>query len=130
MYSLYIVCVCPTLLPLSILTLSTSAPQVQAKLEALRQEVEELEGKVGVAKEQYQQTAYSAKEGSEVLSALPQFPVNDKFVLNQDEAWYTLSIELQCPIDMVVLQVSPARGKGGARRTTAPPPSLSEQCSS
>jgi Bardet-Biedl syndrome 7 protein len=38
------------------------------------------------------------------VSALPAFQVNDKFSLNQDEAWYTLSIELQCPIDMVVLQ--------------------------
>ena len=39
------------------------------------------------------------------MSALPAFQVNDKFSLNQDEAWYTLSIELQSPIDMVVLQV-------------------------
>ena len=39
------------------------------------------------------------------MSALPQFPVNNKFVLNQDEAWYTLSIELQVPIDFIMLQV-------------------------
>ena len=48
----------------------------------------------------------SLQKGSDALSALPQFLINDKFVLNQDEAWYTLSIELQTPIDMVVLQVS------------------------
>ena len=35
-----------------------------------------------------------------------QFPVNDKFVLNQDEAWYTLLIETQVPIDTVLLQVT------------------------
>ena len=35
-----------------------------------------------------------------------QFPVNDKFVLNQDEAWYTLLIETQIPIDTVLLQVT------------------------
>lgn len=46
------------------------------------------------------------QSGSNALSALPQFEINDKFVLNQDEAWYTLSIELQSPIDMVVMQVS------------------------
>ena len=38
------------------------------------------------------------------MSALPQFPINDRFVLNQDEAWYTLSIELQVPIDTIMLQ--------------------------
>ena len=31
--------------------------------------------------------------------------MNDRFSLNQEEAWYTLSIELQSPIDMVLLQV-------------------------
>ena len=45
------------------------------------------------------------QSGSGAVSALPAFQVNDKFSLNQDEAWYTLSIELQSPIDMVVLQV-------------------------
>ena len=34
-----------------------------------------------------------------------QFPINDKFVLNQDEAWYTLLIETHVPIDTVLLQV-------------------------
>ena len=71
-----------------------------------RQEIETLETRVSQAKERYQQTIYSAKDGKDTLSALPQFPVNDKFVLNQDEAWYTLSIEIQLPIDTVVLQVS------------------------
>ena len=48
---------------------------------------------------------FTAKDSSKTISALPQFPVNDKFVLNQDEAWYTLSIELQVPIDVILLQV-------------------------
>lgn len=39
------------------------------------------------------------------LAALPLFQVNDRFLLNQDEAWYTLSIETQVPLDMVMLQV-------------------------
>ena len=53
----------------------------------------------------YQHTVFSAKDSSKTMSALPQFPVNNKFVLNQDEAWYTLSIELQVPIDFIMLQV-------------------------
>ena len=113
--------------PVSILSSLPFLPpsQVQAKLEALRQEVEGLEAQVDVAKEQYQQTASSAKEKMEVLSALPQFPINDKFVLNQDEAWYTLSIELQSSIDTVVLQVRFARGSRAHCRLPLPPPSQS-----
>lgn len=67
--------------------------------------MEALESRVSQAKERYQKAVYAARDSRETLSALPQFPVNDKFVLNQDEAWYTLSIELQVPIDMVMLQV-------------------------
>ena len=77
--------------------------------------MESLEARVSQAKERYQDTVYSAKDSRETLSALPQFPVNDKFVLNQDEAWYTLSIELQVPIDTVMLQVS-GEGRGGEGR--------------
>jgi len=39
------------------------------------------------------------------LSAMPQFAINDKFALNRDDASYTLSIEVQIPIDNVLLQV-------------------------
>lgn len=70
-----------------------------------REEIASLEGKVTQAREQYQQTVIAAKNDSSALSALPQFPIHDKFVLNQDEAWYTLSIEIQLPIDTVMLQV-------------------------
>lgn len=65
-----------------------------------------LEGKVHEAKERYQETVFSARETTQTLSALPQFPINDKFTLNQDEAWYTLAIEIQAPIETVMLQVS------------------------
>ena len=69
-----------------------------------RQEVAGLEAKVSGAKEQYHLTLASAK-AADTLSALPQFALNDKFVLNQDECWYTLSLELQVPIECVILQV-------------------------
>ena len=69
-----------------------------------RDEISSLEAKISEAKERYQHTVFSAKDSSKTMSALPQFPINDRFVLNQDEAWYTLSIELQVPIDTIMLQ--------------------------
>ena len=53
-------------------------------------------------REKYQLTAHSMS----ALSAIPQFAINDKFALNRDDASYTLSIEVQIPIDNVLLQVS------------------------
>ena len=52
-------------------------------------------------REKYQFTAHSAN----ALSAIPQFAINDRFALNRDDASYTLSIEVQIPIDNVLLQV-------------------------
>ena len=69
-----------------------------------RDEISSLETKISEAKERYQHTVFSAKDSSKTMSALPSFPINDQFVLNQDEAWYTLSIELQVPIDTIMLQ--------------------------
>lgn len=65
-----------------------------------------LDGKLESAKQRYQSTLNHAQKDSQVMSALPLFEVNDKFLLNQDEAWYTLSIEIQVPIDNIMLQVS------------------------
>lgn len=71
-----------------------------------RDEVVSLESKVGKAKESFHRTVDEARERSgSTLAALPPFQVNDRFLLNQDEAWYTLSIEIQVPLDMVMLQV-------------------------
>jgi len=50
---------------------------------------------------QYQVTS----QNDSAVSALPFFSVNDKFILNQDDASYTLSLEVQSPIDYVLLQV-------------------------
>ena len=71
-----------------------------------RDEVKTLDGKLESAKQRYQNTLNHAQKDSHVMSALPLFEVNDKFLLNQDEAWYTLSIEIQVPIDNIMLQVS------------------------
>ena len=52
-------------------------------------------------REKYQFTAHS----DSALSAIPQFAINDKFALNRDDASYALTIEVQIPIDNVLLQV-------------------------
>lgn len=60
-----------------------------------------------MAKESFLRTVDEARESSANTAAvLPTFEVNDRFLLNQDEAWYTLSIEIQVPLDVVLLQVS------------------------
>ena len=68
----------------------------------LRLEIETLQQKVLKEREKYQFSAHSAS----ALSAIPQFAINDKFALNKDDASYTLSIEVQIPIDNILLQAS------------------------
>ena len=66
-----------------------------------RSDLDDLQQKVIVEREKYQQTAQSTI----AISAVPTFHINDKFVLNREDASYTLSLELQMPIDNVLLQV-------------------------
>ncbi|XP_048774154.1 Bardet-Biedl syndrome 7 protein homolog isoform X3 [Ostrea edulis] len=72
----------------------------KVKISALKGELEELQQKVMTEREKYQQTATSKT----AISAVPHFDINDKFVLNREDASYTLSLELQLPIDNVLLQ--------------------------
>ncbi|XP_062611317.1 Bardet-Biedl syndrome 7 protein homolog isoform X1 [Saccostrea cucullata] len=72
----------------------------KVKINTLKGELEELTQKVLTEREKYQQTATSKT----AISAVPQFDINDKFVLNREDASYTLSLELQLPIDNVLLQ--------------------------
>ncbi|XP_015773927.1 PREDICTED: Bardet-Biedl syndrome 7 protein homolog [Acropora digitifera] len=74
--------------------------EVQAKMDNLRSEIETLQAKVLKEREKYQFTAHS----DSALSAIPQFAINDKFALNRDDASYALTIEVQIPIDNVLLQ--------------------------
>jgi hypothetical protein len=57
--------------------------------------------KVVQGREKYQQTAQS----STAVSAMPVFSVNDKFTLCQDDASYSLTLEVQTAIDNLLLQV-------------------------
>ncbi|XP_052795027.1 Bardet-Biedl syndrome 7 protein homolog isoform X2 [Mya arenaria] len=70
------------------------------KIIAMRTDLEQLQNKVMEEREKYQHTAQS----NTAISAVPTFNINDKFVLNREDASYTLSLELQMPIDNVLLQ--------------------------
>lgn len=71
-----------------------------SKINTLKTQLEDLQQKVTDEREKYQQTAYSKT----AVSAVPIFPINEKFVLNREDASYTLSLELQTPIDNILLQ--------------------------
>uniref|UniRef100_G3PWM5 Bardet-Biedl syndrome 7 protein homolog n=1 Tax=Gasterosteus aculeatus aculeatus TaxID=481459 RepID=G3PWM5_GASAC len=74
--------------------------EIQSKVEALRAELEQLQVKVLQGREQYQQTSQS----STAVSAVPVFSINDKFTLCQDDASYSLTLEVQTAIDNLLLQ--------------------------
>ncbi|XP_026855175.1 Bardet-Biedl syndrome 7 protein [Electrophorus electricus] len=74
--------------------------ETQAKVAALRAELEQLQVKVMQGREKYQQSAQS----STAVSAVPLFSINDRFTLCQDDASYTLTLEVQTAIDNLLLQ--------------------------
>ncbi|XP_018601717.1 BBSome complex member BBS7 [Scleropages formosus] len=74
--------------------------ETQNKIAALRAELEQLQLKVLQEREKYQQTSQS----STAVSAVPVFSINDKFTLCQDDASYSLTLEVQTAIDHLLLQ--------------------------
>ncbi|XP_012687719.1 Bardet-Biedl syndrome 7 protein [Clupea harengus] len=74
--------------------------ETQAKVAALRSELEQLQVKVLQGREKYQQSSQS----STAVSTVPVFSVNDKFTLCQDDASYSLTLEVQTAIDNLLLQ--------------------------
>ncbi|TNN47959.1 Bardet-Biedl syndrome 7 [Liparis tanakae] len=66
----------------------------------IQAELEQLQVKVLQGREQYQQTSQS----STAVSAVPVFSINDKFTLSQDDASYSLTLEVQTAIDNLLLQ--------------------------
>ncbi len=63
--------------------------------------LEQLQVKVLQGREKYQQSSQS----STAVSAVPVFSINDKFTLCQDDASYSLTLEVQTAIDNLLLQV-------------------------
>ncbi|RXN26856.1 Bardet-Biedl syndrome 7 [Labeo rohita] len=74
--------------------------ETQGKVAALRAELEQLQAKVLQGREKYQQSSQS----STAVSAVPVFSINDKFTLCQDDASYSLTLEVQTAIDNLLLQ--------------------------
>ncbi|CAL8261755.1 unnamed protein product [Lota lota] len=74
--------------------------ETQTKVAALRLELDQLQSKVLQGRERYQQTSQS----STAVSAVPVFSINDKFALCQDDASYSLTLEVQTAIDNLLLQ--------------------------
>lgn len=67
-----------------------------------RKDIDELSQRLQVERERYHMTA---ETNASAISAVPCFNMNDKFILNRDDASYTLSLEVQTPIDNVLIQV-------------------------
>lgn len=78
----------------------TVSKEIQQNIADLTKEIEDLEQQVVLERDKYQQTANSKT----AVSAVPIFNINDRFQLNHGDASYTLSIEVQMPIDTVLLQ--------------------------
>ncbi|XP_060783284.1 Bardet-Biedl syndrome 7 protein isoform X2 [Neoarius graeffei] len=74
--------------------------ETQAKVAALRTELEQLQVKVMQGREKYQQNSQS----STAVSTVPVFSINDKFTLCQEDASYSLTLEVQTAIDNLLLQ--------------------------
>ncbi|XP_042902114.1 BBSome complex member BBS7 isoform X2 [Parasteatoda tepidariorum] len=67
----------------------------------LKEEVEELQQQVQKERENYQMAAQSDIGG---VSAVPYFSINDMFQLSHEDASYLLTLEVQTPIDNVLIQ--------------------------
>lgn len=66
-----------------------------------RQELEEIQKTVSRQQEKYQQNVNTKV----YMTSLRSFHVNTSFVLNKDDSSYQLSIELQIPIENILIQV-------------------------
>ncbi|CAE1234860.1 BBS7 [Acanthosepion pharaonis] len=74
--------------------------QGRAQLNALRQELEEIHKNVLQQREKFQNSGLDKCS----VSSINNFHMNTRFVLNGDEACYLLSVELQSPIDNILIQ--------------------------
>nr|CAD7410633.1 unnamed protein product [Timema poppensis] len=74
---------------------------ISDKIENLRTEIEEIEQKVIKERERYQDATQDKSDG---LSAIPYISINDKMILNKEDASYSLMLEVQTPIDNVLIQ--------------------------
>ncbi|KDR14735.1 Bardet-Biedl syndrome 7 protein homolog isoform X2 [Zootermopsis nevadensis] len=84
-------------------TRSTFTPlsDISERLENLRMEIDEIEQRVNREREKYQAATQDKVDG---LSAIPFIAINDKMTLCREDASYSLVLEVQTPIDNVLIQ--------------------------
>ena len=87
--------------PRSVKTGEVISKTVKSKIDDMKKDIESLKQQVMIEREKYQKSANS----DTAISAVIKFHVNDKFILNATDANYLLSIEIQSPIENVLLQV-------------------------
>ncbi|XP_049938325.1 Bardet-Biedl syndrome 7 protein homolog isoform X1 [Schistocerca serialis cubense] len=79
----------------------TISQDAKTKILRLRSEIEELEQRVNREREKYQASTVDKSDG---LSVLQMAAVSDRMVLCKEDASYLLSLEVQAPIDNVLIQ--------------------------
>uniref|UniRef100_A0A7E4UX88 BBS2_C domain-containing protein n=1 Tax=Panagrellus redivivus TaxID=6233 RepID=A0A7E4UX88_PANRE len=77
-----------------------TAPQMEIKVQHLRNELDEIEMKVREERERYEDQTQSKPD---TMTTIPPFSVNDRFILDKESMCYLLSIELVIPIEYIVL---------------------------
>ncbi|KAK6102273.1 hypothetical protein QQG55_7810 [Brugia pahangi] len=77
------------------------SPQVEVKVQELRNEIENLQQKIDKEQQRYNEITVGKDAVSVVI---PNFIIRDQFKLDKDTICYSLIIELTIPIDFVLLQ--------------------------
>lgn len=74
------------------------------RIKNLRKEVDDLRKKVEKEREKYKKASSSSSTQANLIKAPAEFPVNSKFELDASLAAYVLTIELQMPIDLIIIR--------------------------
>uniref|UniRef100_A0A915PRH4 Bardet-Biedl syndrome 7 protein n=1 Tax=Setaria digitata TaxID=48799 RepID=A0A915PRH4_9BILA len=90
----------PIVKPLTNFTAALS-PQIEIKVQQLRNEIEKLQQKIGEERERYNEITM---EKEAISVSIPRFMINDQFRLDKEAVCYSLIIELIIPIDFILLQ--------------------------
>ena len=106
------------------------------RIKHMRKEIEDLKKKFEKDKKEYKRQNGSNGQlnaDAQQLKPAPEFPVNSKFILDTTLAAYVLTVELQTPIDLIILR-SPVvldlvETDTGSSVLSVTPPLLQQQCS-
>ncbi|KAL4003252.1 hypothetical protein ACH3XW_6820 [Acanthocheilonema viteae] len=77
------------------------SPQIEVKVQQLRNEIEKLQEKIGKERQRYDEKTVTKDV---VPVSIPHFIVHDQFKLDKEAICHSLIIELMIPIDFILLQ--------------------------